>query len=131
MSALTPADKRRVLASAGLLQSDKAGEVAGAAHAIGRILQKGNLDLPGVIRRGLIEPAAAPAGFGAIASRPQHYDTPARHQVSVRMCQAIGELLTEWEQEFLASIAGQRRLSEKQRDRLKAIEAKIERRRAK
>jgi hypothetical protein len=136
MSTLSPADERRLISSAALLQSDKDGEVVSAARAVGRILQKGNLDLPALIRRGLNPSPVAghPAlrGFpDAPRPSPQPYDVSARHQTTARMCQAFAGLLNDWEREFLASIAHQRRISDKQRDRLKAIEAKIERRRPK
>jgi uncharacterized protein YmfQ (DUF2313 family) len=47
------------------------------------------------------------------------------------MCQAYSELLNDWEREFLSSLRHQRSITDKQRERLKAIEAKVDRRRPK
>lgn len=133
---LSTSDQRRLMGAVALLQSDKDGEVLSAARAVGRILQKGNLDLPALIRRGL-NPAPV-VGYSAFSGFPDTvrpsspaYDVGSPHQVKVRMCQVHADLLNEWERDFLASLATQRRISDKQRDRLSAIEVKIERRRPK
>jgi hypothetical protein len=136
MSALSPADERRLISSAALLQSDQDGEVVSAARAVGRILQKGNLDLPALIRRGLAPPKPSIADVLSVfpdAPRrgPEPYDLRTRHQTTVRMCQAFSDLLNDWEREFLSSLAHQQSVTDRQRERLKAIEAKIERRRQK
>jgi hypothetical protein len=136
MSPLPSADERRLISSAALLQSDQDGEVVSAARAVSRILQKGNLDLTAVIRRGLAPPkpsiADALSAFPDAPRRgPESFDIRTRHVVIVRMCEAYSDLLNDWEREFLASLRHQRSITEKQRDRLKAIEVKIERRRPK
>lgn len=130
-SALSSADQRRVILSAGLLKSDHAGEVVNAARAIDNILQKGNLDLVGVLRRGLAPPSPElPAGDkfrGHSRSKVEPVDLRTRHQTIARMCLAYSELLDEWERGFLNNLAAAPRITDKQRSRLQAIEAKIER----
>ena len=123
---LADRDVRRVVAAAALMTSDKDGEVVAAARATNRLLAPHSLGLADVVAAGL-DAVSTRGAMRSPASGMQPV-TPLRpHQLQARMCLAYPELLTDWEREFAASVADQRTLSDKQRDRLNAIAVKVER----
>ncbi len=120
MSALPkPSDRRRIIAAARLLQSDKPGEVVAAVGAIGRLLH--NETLSDVIERG-VGPAPLPRPAPASPTFVYRGDWKYR----ARMVQCCPHL-TEWERGFVADIIHLSSLSDRQESRLKAIFRKSER----
>lgn len=123
MSAVTASARRRMIATAGLLTSDKDGEALNAARALVRLLDQHGMDPAAVIGAGLAQPVAASMPPRSAACNF------GRHQFQARLCAGFPQYLTSWESNFLASIARQRTITAKQRDRLNEIIAKIERER--
>lgn len=124
MMALSPTDKRRVVASAALLRSDQDGEALAAVRAVCRQLDRYGLDPAAVLAAGLGGPPKLPPRR---SEPPKPAEVLLPHQRTAMMAAAFPELLTEWEQEFVNSIAGRRSITGRQRDTLNAIASKVER----
>jgi hypothetical protein len=121
-------ERRRLVSTLGLLASDQDGEVLAAARAACRLLKPYGFTPAEFIAKAL-EPAPTPkpdymSGFTGGSTR----GTVHGHQGDARLCLVMGEeLLNDWEKGFLHSLIGQRSLSPKQADKLRAIKTKIER----
>jgi hypothetical protein len=116
---------RRAVSAAGLMASPVDGEALGATRALCRLLERHGLDPATVIGAGLLQtPASAPARrvTGPVPVRPLR-----PHQLAARQCLAFGEMLTDWEREFCASVADLRSLSTKQQAQLNVIAVRAER----
>lgn len=119
---LEPRERRRIVATAALLGSSQDGERLAASRGLDRLLAPHGVNIAQVVEAGLSSPAAA-----SLRSRMEPV-TPLRpHQLTARMCLAYPHLLSDWEAGFVASVAGLRVLSDKQRDRLNSIAIKVER----
>lgn len=124
-SPMTPNEQRRAAGAAGLLASSFDGEVVAAARSLCGLLKKADLDPAAVVAAGLSSasrpspamPRRDPASFrpGPVPVRPS--SGWERDALMARGCPT----LTDWEREFLSSVAGLRTLSHKQRDRLDGI----------
>lgn len=117
------APHRRAIAAAALLSSDRDGEVIAAARGLNRLLRGEGLDPASVIAAGLAAANTRPA-----PTSPPPFAAEPLWKRRARMAQAC-PYLTDWESNFLTGVVGQRGLSEKQEERLRAILAKAEGRR--
>jgi hypothetical protein len=97
---LTPATAERVVRICGLLTSNYAGEVANAASLATRIFEEHGWSWEQVVRTG-------------IAAPPPQY-RPVDWRAAATACLRRADLLTAWEQDFVASLRGFQRLSPKQ-----------------
>lgn len=110
--ALAPADRARLAGVLALLGSPHAGERDAAALAADRLVRGRGLDWLDVL--GAIPPAAASA-----------HSPPVGHLADLMTCQRRLDLLTAWECAFVVDLADRRKLSERQRDILTKIAAKV------
>ena len=110
-------DRRRVVSAAGLLASDKDGEVVAAARAVCRLLKP-----LGTTPAALIDAALAPkpsdAGFG--------WEPVRDHRHLARACLAMDAHLNAWEIGFLDDVSRQPRLTDRQLAKLRQIQAKLD-----
>lgn len=132
---LADRDRRRVVAAAALMTSDKDGEALAAVRATCRMLAPHGVGIADLIaaalsagaletaRRNTPEerpssprPAAAPS-WGYMSSQPQRM---------ARMCLMQSDYLNAWERGFLNSIVRESSLTRRQQDKLDAIVAKID-----
>lgn len=114
MNAHLPATDRTRLAKAlALLASDQPGEVAAAAEAATRIVQRSGLTWRQILKPPPVEKRLPELGTW---------------RETVRQCLAGGGDLRPWERAFLADLPGFRRLTTKQRYVLKEIADRVLRR---
>jgi hypothetical protein len=121
MNALVPnlsdRDRRRLVSTVALFDSDKDGEALAALRAASRLLRPHGVTFPV-----LVEQALTPAQPWLEVAR-QTRD----HRQLARMCRVYGAgILNAWELGFLESITHFDILSAKQAAKLAAIETKIE-----
>lgn len=118
---LAPNDVRRAALSAGLLTSDRDGEVVAAARALVGLLAKGGLDPGSIVAAGLAAEVSSNLSNGPMAAPVYH----GAWQHRARMAR-LSPYLNDWERGFLADILKHGSLSARQQDKLKAILAKSE-----
>ena len=121
MTPLLPNDAHRAALSAGLLTSDRDGEVVAAARALVGLLAKGGLDPRSVVAAGLarLVPSSLAAGPAPAPAYEGGWQTRARMA-------RLSPHLNDWEHGFLRDILAQGSLSPRQQRKLKAILAKSE-----
>jgi hypothetical protein len=105
---LTPATAERVVRICGLLTSNYAGEVANAASLATRIFEEHGWSWEQVVRTGIAAPPPQPQ------ARPAPRHEPLDWRAAATACLRRADLLTAWEQDFVASLRGFQRLSPKQ-----------------
>jgi hypothetical protein len=108
---LTPATAERVVRICGLLTSNYAGEVANAASLATRIFEEHGWSWEQVVRTGIAAPPP-PQPHHRPAPPPQY--RPVDWRAAATACLRRADLLTAWEQDFVASLRGFQRLSPKQ-----------------
>lgn len=112
-------DRARLAKLLGMLGSNFDGEVLNAARAANNLVRNSGATWESVI---------APPTTPPVAHRPTWTPPPPpppTWRESVQFCQQYAYMLTEWEVEFLGSIAYRHALSEKQRTVLNRIMAKV------
>ncbi len=116
-----------------MFSSNHDGEVTNAARAAFRLLQANKLSWSDVLASSADVPSydAYSTAFHAYAQKPRAYSykPPAdpEHWAEVKSCQDNSGLWTDWEKEFLDSLAKRTHpLTEKQRARLDQMKAKAE-----
>lgn len=117
--ALLPDDARRAALSAGLLASDRDGEVVAAARALCGLLAKGGLDPRSVVAAGLAPVHHGPrlgVGPGAPARPWRERARMARYSPHIN----------DWERAFLDNLICWKSLSARQEATLQAILVKSE-----
>lgn len=133
--ALPDRDRRRVIASAALMASDKDGEALAAVRATCRMLAPHGIGPADLIAAALAtrdrdpRQCQEPDPFGARRHRqePQRYShSSAQHQRLARMCLMQACYINEWQREFLTSIVRERSLTARQQQKLTDIVAKID-----
>ena len=115
--ALDESRRRKLIGAARLLSSDKGGEALAALGAIQRLLPEGQ-GLADLLERGLL--------VGGCEEKRATYKPSRAFEVEPHQWLASWALanvpdVTEWEAEFLESIQGFRKLSDKQRSLLHRI----------
>lgn len=126
MSALLPAEARKLTASLAMLASNHDGEVIAAVGAVGRILGKAGL---GFSDLGVVQALPPSSPLRPPPAKPRSYETRVlrEHQRHARGFAACGFKWNDWERDFLASIASwDGALSDKQRSRLDQLGVKVE-----
>lgn len=127
-------DRRRVMAAAALMTSDKDGEALAAVRATCRMLAPHGVGIADVVAAAL---AARPLDNPRREARPQrstrrrpaapdHMYMTTPHQRLAKMCILQNEHINDWERAFLDSILRERTLSPRQHQKLEAIAAKID-----
>ena len=124
---LTDAEAGRIAAIAARLQSDHEGEIVNAGRMLVRSLDKHGLRLGDVLMRAL-KPVPVSPTYSAY--KPDPVTPMASHQRQARECIGFPDgVITRWEEEFIASILHQRKISPKQQEILTKIVAKVRRHR--
>ena len=118
---LAPNDVRRAALSAGLLTSDRDGEVVAAARALVGLLAKGGLDPRSVVAAGLTHQVPSSFAVGPAPAPPYR----GAWQTRARMAR-LSPHLNDWERGFLGDILAQGSLSHRQESKLRAILNKSE-----
>lgn len=111
--ALAPADRAKLAGVLALLGSPHHGERDAAALAADRLVRGRGLDWRDVL--GAI-PAAAPAAAHSPA---------VGHLADLMTCRRRLDLLTPWEKTFVAGLVDRRKISDRQRDILTKLAAKV------
>jgi len=119
MNGPSPDDARRAAKTAGLLASDKDGEVVAAARALVGILGRNGLDPQTVVAAGLVRDG------GRVGQMVPHPVSRPHWRVRARMA-ALCPHITDWERQFLGHVVGYQTLSARQESTLKAIIRKSE-----
>ena len=121
-SALSDADRAKLVKVLGLLASPHPGERDAAGCAAVRLLQDRKLAWDDVIPvAGVAPPLARPDSGQPWPSR----NAPLSWREAVRACQRRADLLSPWEANFIAGLIGRRSLSPKQLTILDGIAAKV------
>ena len=114
---LALAERTKLARILALLASDQPGEVVAAAHAANRMVKAAGLSWSDVLTGFPVEPPISRPGWTA----PPTVD----HMADVRMCQRHFNSLTTWEMGFVSDLAQRRSVTQRQREVLAAIAAKV------
>lgn len=119
VSNVAPQITNRLVKILGLLGSDHDGEIAAAGRKAHALIKGAGLTWDDVIA------PAAPAPQQQYR-HPRRWRSPVSHSDACALCLQWPEVLTDWETDFLQSIASRHRISDKQSYYLNRIVAKVE-----
>ena len=117
MTALSPAERTRLVALLGMLGSDHAGERANAGSLAAKLIRE-----RGLTWGDLVTPVLP---SGQESARQHRASGEATVQADIRFCSRYFSHLTAWEQTFVASVSGRAKLSEKQAQILRQAADKL------